>query len=460
MDGVRRKTHSVKIKEEKTEHSPAVEHHRVRHTKIEHDEPEQESAHTREERIAHSPFFKKPGTHAPAHVFEHPKPRTSKSNLWFVKALAVGSILGVFGLGAMTYMASATIIITPFSEKGAIDVDFTATKESSAEGLTFKFMSLTEEKTKEVPATTEQKIQKKASGKVLIYNSYSKDSQRLIKNTRLETPDHKIYRIDQSVVVPGAKVVSGKVTDPGVVEAVVYADAPGEEYNIGLADFTIPGFAGDPRYSKFSARSKQDSPIAGGFSGTVKVPQEADVVKAQAELRESLKSIALEKASAEIPEGVTFFPESVILKFEDVPQSYSKDTDSKVVVRATVSVFFFDTNTLSKHIAKTGLKQATDIPLTVTNLKDLQFAFVDAVDSLVLGDITKIRFHLKGEPEFVGVVNTKAIQEGLAGKNKKELTSVVEKDSAIKKASMTIFPFWSNSFPGDVKRITVKVIPE
>src|SRR3989344_5569945 len=262
-------------------------------------------------RIEKNPFFEKARTSTPA---TPPAPRKSNARFW-VWIIAIAALLGAV-FAVMTYFSSATIEVTPFTQSVKLENEFTATKEAAEDGLIFQFLSLTEEKSAEVPATIEKKIQKKASGKVIIYNAYSGDNQRLIKNTRLEDDKtHKIYRIDDSVVVPGAKMVAGKVAEPGSVEAVIYADAAGDGYNIGLADFTIPGFKGDPRYSKFTARSKPDSPIGGGFSGTVKVPTDEIIAEAQKNLREDLKQTAVEKARGQVPESVSFFPGSMVLKF-------------------------------------------------------------------------------------------------------------------------------------------------
>lgn len=455
MDGIRRKTSApLGVKKEPT---PREDQEVV----VEETSYSEIRQIPHQDRIAESPFFRKPKSTTPQHVFETPT-EPKESNYWILKLLLGVLVVCGGGFGLATYFASASVSITPFSKSASLDQDFTATKEStSPEALTFQFMSLTEEKEKEVPATTEQKIQKKASGKVIITNNYSKDTQRLIKNTRLETPDHKIYRIDQSVVVPGAKVSGGKIIEPGAVEAVVYADAPGEEYNLDTpTTFTIPGFMGEPRYAKFGAHSKEGSPIEGGFSGTVKVPSEEDVLKAQQDLKESLKTLALEKARAEIPAGVTFFPESIVLKFEEVPQEYTKDDKAKVAVRATVSVFFFDTALLTKRLAQASIPEETTIPLTATNLQNLKFTFLDPVDNVVLSDLTKLRFKVSGDVRFVGAVNTDAIGTLLAGKNKKEFTALIAKEATINKASMTMFPLWNTVFPEDPKKITVKVVSE
>lgn len=386
--------------------------------------------------------------------------QTSHPMLWF---FAAAILLGV-GFAIANYFSSATIEIEPITRSATIARDFSVAKEGNQNDLIFQFMSLTEEKTKEIPSTVEQKIQKKASGSVVIFNAYSGEKQRLIKNTRLAAPGDKIFRIDESVVVPGAKMVGGKVSEPGFVVAVVYADVPGKEYNIGLTDFTIPGFKGDPRYTKFTARScakpycKAESPIVGGFSGVVKVPSEEAVFAAQEELKQDLKKISVEKARAQIPEGVSFFPGSMILKFEEPPQEFTTNDTAKVSMRATVSVFFFDTAVLVQKLAEASLQEYKGNTFAAPNISTLTFSFIDPVDNVVLSDLTKIRFHLAGELSFVGKVDEKKIREALAGKDKKDFGKIVVGERNVGKAEAVIRPMWKSVFPNDPAKITIKFL--
>lgn len=407
-------------------------------------------------RIEKNPFFEKTRNTNTGFTPSVPRKPTSR---FFVWGIAVLALLGA-AFAVLSYFSSATIEVAPFTQSVKLENEFVAVKESAEAGLTFQFLSLSEEKKEEVPATIEKKIQKKASGKVVIYNSYSKDSQRLIKNTRLESPDHKIFRIDDSVVVPGAKIVAGKVSEPGSVEAIVYADAPGKEYNIGLADFTIPGFKGDPRYSKFTGRSKADSPISGGFSGTVKVPTDEAVSEAQKNLKEELKKTAVEKARGQVPDSVSFFPGSMVLKFEEVPQELSADDVTSVTMRATVSVFFFDTELLTQKLASIALKDYRGASLTLPNISALAFTFLDPVDNVVLGDLNQIRFRLEGEALFVGRIDESKLIAEIAGKNKKDFPTIITAQSNIKRANAVVRPMWQTVFPTDPSKIDIKIVTE
>lgn len=404
-------------------------------------------------RIEKNPFFsKEPVSAIPPN--SEKKPRSRMLPLVLVGVLFFAAFFTLLSY----FFSSATIEIVPQSEATSVSHEFVALKDSLEDELAFQFLSLTEEKSKEIPATIETKIQKKASGKVVIYNSYNADNQKLIKNTRLESPDGKIFRIDESVVVPGAKMTGGKVVTPGSVEVIAYADVPGKEYNIGLSDFTIPGLKGSPRYAKFSARSDPNSPIGRGFSGTIKVPSDEDVASARAALRDDVKTLAIEKAQAQIPAGNSFFPGSTVVKFEDVPQDPSETSTFTVSVRATASVFFFDTTRLIKKIAGVTLKDYKDEPIDITNIQALSFSFLDPIDDVILSDITRVKFSLKGGILFVWRVDTDKLIAEAAGKEKKDLGKIVGAQGYIKTAEAVVRPVWKTVFPSDPNKISVKII--
>ena len=122
---------------------------------------------------------------------------------------------------------------------------------------------------------------------MIIYNNFTSQNQKLIKNTRLETPEGLIFRIGESISIPGKKTENGK-NIPGQIEIAVYADSAGDEYNIGLTDFTLPGFKNDPaRYKSFYARSK--TKMEGGFSGVIKTISKVELESMKDVLEENLK---------------------------------------------------------------------------------------------------------------------------------------------------------------------------
>lgn len=411
------------------------------------------------DRIGKSLFFEKGPSKSAG--WQSPKWNIPHLILWF---FAVAILLGA-GFAVANYFAAATVEITPVTRSATVAHDFTAvTLEGSKENdLVFNFATSTEEKTKEIPATVEKKIQNKASGRVIIFNAYNGEKQRLIKNTRLEdNATHKIYRIDESVVVPGATIVSGKDPMPGSVEAVVYADGPGDGYDIkflsGAGDFSIPGFKGDPRFAKFYGRMSQKFPIGGGFSGAVKVPSDEAVIATQEELKQDLKKIAVEKARAQIPDNMLVFPGSMILRFEEMPQVFAMQNIAKVSMRATVSAFFFDAVPLMQKLTESSLPEYQGNLFLIPNISALTFSFIDPVDNVVLSDLTKIRFHIAGDAVFVGKIDEQKIRTALTGKDKKDFGKIVGGERNVSKAEVVIRPMWNTVFPRDPAKITVKLL--
>lgn len=408
------------------------------------------------DRIAKSSFF---GTARPVGTATPFIPEEKKGHSWSRRILWILFILlagGGFFVVA-DYFVKATVTVVPTTYSATLKHEFIAVKNSEFGAPVFQFMSLSEDRMREIPAEEEQKIQKKASGTVIIYNAYNEKSQRLITNTRLESSDHKIFRIATSVVVPGARVSGGKVI-PGSVETVVYADAPGSEYNIGLTDFTIPGFKGDPRYEKFTARTQASAPIGGGFDGTVKVPKEEDKEKARTEIKEELTNSIMGKARAEIPEGSIFFPGSTVLSFEDIPQELTAESAAQVSVRATVSIFFFNEAEITKTVAEAVLPDYRGGPLAIPHIESLNFSFITPVENTVLTDLSQIKFTLSGEPLFVGIIDTQKFIQDLVGKERKDFAKIVTGEENVKKAEATIRPFWVTTFPADPTRISIKLI--
>ncbi len=447
MDGINRKQmHDVLVQQNNKRRAP----HRVPADSVNTKKPAKVKG-TPSLRINDNPFFTK------NHIKNNPKEVETKTRsgslLW---ALVIMLFLGAL-FALLSYFSFATIEIVPQTETVALSNEFKILKKATEGDLSFEFMSLTEEKSVEISETIEKNIQKKASGKVIIYNSYSAQSLKLASSTRFQSPDSKIFRIDEPVIVPGAKMSGGKVI-PGSVEVTIYADIPGKEYNIGLTDFTIPGFKGYPQYGKFTVLSSPGFPIGGGFSGTVKVPSDEDMAIAKTALREEIKIILIEKARAQIPPAFSFFPGSIVLKFEDVPQELSESSLSVVKVRATVSVFFFDTTLLTKKIASSAVNDYNGEPLSISNMQALLFSFLDPVGNIVLSDINSIRFLIKGDALFVWKIDTDKLIAEAVGKKKKDLGKIIGTLGYVKRAEATVRPMWKTTFPSDPAKISVKII--
>jgi hypothetical protein len=244
------------------------------------------------------------------------KPRSRRKGPRSYKGILIAvGVIAVLGLAIVVSNAfhGATLQLTPRTVSAMVDDVYTAKKLSLPADLNYETVTIKQSGSETVKATGERQVDKKATGVIVIYNNYNSSPQRLIKNTRFATPEGLIYRITDSVTVPGKKG-----TVPGSVEATVTADQPGESYNVGLKDFTIPGFKGDPRYTAFYARSK--TPLSGGFSGIQKIVADADRAKAKSAIESRVETELVKQIVAQIPEDKVFFPKGYTVDFVQLPE--------------------------------------------------------------------------------------------------------------------------------------------
>src|SRR3989344_8455696 len=230
---------------------------------------------------------------------EMEKTKKSRFIFKFIISFLILILLGAFGYVALNRVSTAVINISPYKETSAIDSRLRARANAAADGLPFEIAQLSAEESGLVTATGISSGGQKASGKITVYNNYGNAPQKLIANTRFQTSDGKVYRIRGAISVPGM----------GVLEATVYADQAGEEYNIGPADFTLPGLKGGPRFEKVFAKSK--SAMSGGTSGNVRVVKKEDIDSARTAVNEKLKNRLTETLSKQKPEGYVLFAGAV-----------------------------------------------------------------------------------------------------------------------------------------------------
>ncbi|MCR4306767.1 MAG: hypothetical protein NUV42_02240 [Candidatus Yonathbacteria bacterium] len=395
--------------------------------------------------------FLKPRAHERFIIGEkHSGPRLLVWSAAFFAALVL--VFSFFSL-----FTGATITVTPKQDEGAIEGEFSAYKEVAAGELAFDVMILAKEEGKDIPATKERQVERKASGNIVVYNKHSGAAQPLIKNTRFEAPSGKIYRIKESVSIPGTKVLEGEIV-PGSLEVTVYADEPGESYNIGLSDFTIPGFKGSPQYENFYARSKTE--MTGGFSGVVKYPSEEDIKVAREELQNTLKEQLMTEANVQKPDNFILYEDGIFISYagEEKIEETSSNT-ARVTERATLNGVIFNKDELAKFIAKNALQNRYDgSAVTIPNMDQITFNIVDKESASPFDK--SIAFSLSGTVHIIWTVDEEGLKAALVGKPKKGLQfqEVLAAFPYIERAEASIKPFWKRTFPSNVDKIHINQI--
>ena len=376
------------------------------------------------------------------------KRRDLKLGIWSAAVIAVLVLL----VAAAFVFSGATVTIEPRQKIVSVDIEAIAKNPALAGELAYETIAVGGAKTVYLQATGESKVEKKASGSIVIYNNYSSSPQRLIKNTRFETPTGLIYRIEKSVVVPGTRVENGK-TIPGSLEATVFADLPGPDYNIGLTDWTVPGFKGTPRYEGFYARSK--TAMTGGFVGKVPTASEDKMNEAYASAETELKRESAEKINSQMPDTFVWYPSALL--FESVRQMPTAAAGSMIAltVNATSTAAVFSKSIISRYIAEHSMTDYDKEPILIDKLDDL--IFTPRFDAKAnVGD--SLPFSLKGQTKLILQFDSTKLKSDLAGKSKKEISSVVAAYHGIVRTSVVIRPFWKGQFPNNSEKIKINVV--
>lgn len=389
----------------------------------------------------------KPITVSEEPFVDNEKKISFKKWIWAVILLLLIIVFFTFS----TFLSGAEVILVPKEENIDLATSFIANKGGENDSV-FSVLTITEEGSKVTYNMEEKDVDKKASGEIIIFNDYGSSPERLVKNTRFETADGLIYRITKSVVVPGKNVASdGKVT-PGSVTVTVYADAPGEKYNIGLVDFTIPGLKGTDRYSKFYARSK--TPMTEGYSGIMKIVPDNELENLREEIRNDLSQKLKNKIYSQIPEGYILYDDGIFVDFEHVSNIDLGDS-VQVVERGVLNAIVFDKLKLSDLVAKNTLPEIGDNTMEIFNLEDLKFDLLNKND-LDSSNVESFEFNLSGPAHFVWRFNEKEIASSFAGQPKKNMNYILSKFDGIKEAQVTLRPFWKMTFPGDLNKIKIE----
>lgn len=363
--------------------------------------------------------------------------------LSIIFAIIIAIVLGKI---VLSNFSSVTIRITPKEEFLDIDSQLKANRGTGASNLPFEIMQIEHEESQALTATGSSKEGQKAKGQILIYNTTSSD-QRLVSQTRFETPDGKIYRIQEPVNVPGN----------GSLEVTVYADKPGPEYNIGLVDFTIPGFKGTSKYEKIYGRSKTE--MAGGATGTISLVSEDDINNARNALKQKIENYLRENISKQIPDGYLFYPGALKIDFSDsadnpqVGDAVSSPAGQFIFKEKGEAVgFLLKKDNLSKILALNYVQGQGD-NINLINPEKLEFLLLSTNP-----DNTEITFNLKGKGNFVWDVDTDSLIRELMSVQGKNYTAVFSNYPNIEKAEIIFKPSWWRSMPKNQKRVHLEII--
>lgn len=376
-------------------------------------------------------------------------PQRESSRFSFTTFIAIALVI-ITSIGVLFYFSTSMVEITPNAVTVAVQGSFTASAQGTS---TLPFQVITAQKTasQSIKSSGTKSVQSSASGTVTIYNTQSK-TQKLVANTRFATSAGLIFRIRNTVIVP-----AGSTSKPGTISAKIYADKPGDTYNVGPTSFTVPGFAGTPQASRVYARST--SAMTGGASGTIPVVDAAEETQARQTLSASLSADLLANIQAQVPKGYVLLKGASATTIENAHITPSATTGmADIKETATVTAVVFPNESLASAIASSVPSiEYQGEPLSLKSTDTLEFV---AETALPNADTKSFTFTLAGNAPLVYTINPARIAAAIAGESRSKAEVSLTNYPEVKRAVLILRPFWRQSFPEDPAGISIVVQDE
>ncbi|MGC9610818.1 MAG: hypothetical protein ABSE68_01195 [Minisyncoccia bacterium] len=289
------------------------------------------------------------------------------------------------------------------------------------------------------PATGSSTVSTKAGGMLTVYNNYSA-SQTLVINTRFESPEGKIFRS-----VKPATILKGKSLDIQVV-----ADKTGPDYNIGPSSgWHIPGFKNKPQYDKFSVEAK--SSMTGGASGNQIVPTLDDIKNARSKiettLSDSLKSqsLILSSDNFKLLDGASVFSVT-----STINSQVDKDNNFSIFAVGELRQLVFNKTMLEDSIMQLAAGTST----ASVKIDDFPITYGTSTADLAAG---KMSFAVSGQVVYEPKIDFDAFKNDILGKDADTLKTMLFALPGLKKANISLWPFWASSVPTRASRVNINM---
>ncbi len=365
--------------------------------------------------------------------------------------------IGLLGLAFVVcfVLPRAQVVINPKKEKVSfetniiVDKNINSTNAEMSE-IAGQFLEIEKMDSREFSSTGEKDVSEKAKGKITIYNQYSSEPQTLVRTTRLQSTSGKIFRLTNTVTIPGAVINEGKIVASSK-EVDVEADVAGAEYNIGPDEFKIPGFEGTPKYTAFYGKSTQV--MSGGAKGKMKVATQNDITGAINIVTLELKDKALEAFKAIVPADLKLVDGAQSLNVVESSSSIKANQPGEkftVTVKIKVSgIAFKENEALSLIERSVGNK--------ISENKTLLFSTIKATYKTSKLDLKQgiLMLDCNVEADSISSFDEQKIKDELAGKSEADVKKYLSSLPDIETAKIIFWPFWVKKVPADKDKIKV-----
>ena len=384
-------------------------------------------------------------------------------------------------LGVVVYVAfpGATIVIEPTADvvsKG-LNITLEPTPDSDDEKSLKSYSVETElETTISHPATGIENQGSNASGTITVYN-VSGGERVLIKETRFQTEEGLVFRLQNEVTVP-----AGTTGNPGVLDVTVVADAVdanggavGDRGNIGPSRFFLPGLREDSRDELYG---ESTAAMTGGTSQIIARVTEEDLQAAQTKLESELKEIVLADLRKEVLSlgntnglNLKLVEDTATLQFGtvDVDLPYElvgqEMENFEVTGSITLSGVAYDSDALYELLKAQIV--AVETPGKQLISVDKDSISMSVLESNPSSGTYKITAQIQGVEEYEidtdlegGAELSKRIKEHIAGKTVEEAEAYIQNLPEVTKVEIKVWPVWSPTIPSLPDNIKIKSLSD
>jgi len=366
-------------------------------------------------------------------------------------------IICILSLSYVVYfvLPRAQVVLSPKKEKVNFDTEITVDKNINSvdekEGkIPGQFFQLESSISKEFPTTGEKEVEEKAKGTITVYNQYSSSPQTLVKTTRFKATDGKIFRLVDTVTIPGATIDEGKIIASSK-DVEVIADEAGEAYNIGPSKFTIPGFEGSPKYAAFYGQSS--AAMSGGAKGKMKVATKDDIDGATNIVTIEVKDKVKKEFQEKIPQGLKLLESAQSLEIIESSSNLKANQPGErfiVTVKAKASGLAFKEQDALFLAGKIMNEKISGNKILL--LSTIKINYQSVKNNFTQG---KTVLTCKVEADAAWNFDEEKIKNDLAGKNEADVRTYLSSIPEIENARVIFWPFWVKKIPSNKNKIKV-----
>ncbi len=375
------------------------------------------------------------------------KKKINSVNFTYKKIVSLFVVATVILLGVILYFSLAQAKIYLKIKTQPAKINFTTQVKENVKNNDYlktnilggRILELVVEKTRKFNVVGKQSSADKYGGMMTIYNK-KPEHQVLVKRTRFESPNGKIFRIQKRIDIPAGKSI----------EAYVVADGVGEEYKELPAKFTLPGFKNE--YSRTRVYGELKAPMTKKSILSYTLSQ-SDLDQAENEIIMDLKTDTLHKLKELLVDSETLDQNSIyteVISHTSNKKIGTATKDFEYTVKLKVAGIIFNRNELLK-LAQSFIDDQLGVGQKLINYNNdsLKYSI-----SNYASDEKNATLDVEMSAHVVQSSNSEIFnKERLKGLSQEEIIKYFSEQPAIESIKVIFSPFWVKKAPQMVNHI-------